>query len=246
MKFGLIGYPLSHSFSKVYFTSKFESLGVGDFIYELYPLETIEEFPALLRSDVFGWNVTIPYKSAIITYLNDVDAQAMKIGAVNTIVRTGQNSWKGYNTDTRGFRHSLVSWIGKKDIPSRALVLGSGGSSKAVLFALKQLGVKSTVVSRNGNGNLSYADLTRAIIAEHTLIINTTPVGMTPDTFSCPDIPYQYLSTQHWVYDLIYNPANTLFLRQSEQMGAKTKNGLEMLHLQADYAWDIWKNYGKF
>ena len=246
MKFGLIGYPLSHSFSKEYFTSKFESLGLGDFKYELYPLETIEEFPALLRSDVFGWNVTIPYKSAIITYLNDVDAQAMKIGAVNTIVRTGQNSWKGYNTDTRGFRDSLVSWIGKKDIPSRALVLGSGGSSKAVLFALKMLGVKSTVVSRNGNGYLAYADLTQAIIADHPLIINTTPVGMTPNTFSCPDIPYQYLSTQHWVYDLIYNPANTLFLRQSEQMGAKTKNGLEMLQLQADYAWDIWKKYGKF
>lgn len=246
MKFGLIGYPLSHSFSKEYFTSKFASLGLGDFKYELYPLETIEEFPALLRSDVFGWNVTIPYKSAIITYLNDVDAQAMKIGAVNTIVRTGQNSWKGYNTDTRGFRDSLVSWIGKKDIPSRALVLGSGGSSKAVLFALRMLGVKSTVVSRNGNGYLAYADLTQAIIADHPLIINTTPVGMTPNTFSCPDIPYQYLSTQHWVYDLIYNPANTLFLRQSEQMGAKTKNGLEMLQLQADYAWDIWKKYGKF
>ena len=246
MKFGLIGYPLSHSFSKEYFTSKFESLGLGDFIYELYPLETIEEFPAYLRSDVFGWNVTIPYKSAIISYLNEIDRDAIKIGAVNTILRTGQNSWKGFNTDTSGFRDSLVSWIGKKDIPSRALVLGSGGSSKAVLFALRMLGVKSTVVSRNGNGYLSYADLTQAIIAAHPLIINTTPVGMSPDQYSCPDIPYQYLSTQHWVYDLIYNPANTLFLRQSEQMGAKTKNGLEMLQLQADYAWDIWKKYGKF
>ncbi len=246
MKFGLIGYPLGHSFSREYFSRKFEQLGLGEFRYELYPIATIQELPALLRSDVFGWNVTIPYKSDIINYLNDIDPQAMKIGAVNTIVRTGQNSWKGYNTDTRGFRDSFVSWIGKMDIPSKALVLGSGGSSKAVVFALKMLGVKSTVVSRNGDGYVSYEDLTQAVIADHSLIINTTPVGMSPDTFSCPDIPYQYLSTQHWVYDLIYNPANTLFLRQSEQMGAKTKNGLEMLQLQADYAWDIWKNYGKF
>lgn len=246
MKFGLIGYPLGHSFSKEYFTGKFEHLGLGDFAYELYPVATTEELPTILRSDVFGWNVTIPYKSAIINYLNELDAQALKIGAVNTIVRTGLNSWKGFNTDTRGFKDSLVNWIGMKDIPAKALVLGSGGSSKAVLYALKMLGIKSKVVSRNGNGHLSYADLTQDNMGDHLLIINTTPVGMSPDQFSCPDIPYQYLTTQHWVYDLIYNPANTLFLRQSEQMGAKTKNGLEMLHLQADYAWEIWKNYGRF
>ncbi len=246
MKFGLIGYPLGHSFSQEYFTRKFEQLGLNDFTYDLYPTATIQELPAILRSDVFGWNVTIPYKSAIISYLNELDAQALKIGAVNTIVRTGLYSWKGFNTDTNGFRDSLVSWIGVKDIPARALVLGSGGSSKAVLYALNILGIKSTVVSRKGNGSLCYADLTKEIIADHTLIINTTPVGMSPNQYSCPDIPYQYLTAQHWVYDLIYNPANTLFLRQSEQMGAKTKNGLEMLHLQADYAWDIWKNYGKF
>jgi len=246
MKFGLIGYPLGHSFSKEYFTRKFEHLGLGDFTYELYPIATIDELPGILRSDVYGWNVTIPYKSAIISYLNELDAQALRIGAVNTIVRTGLNSWKGFNTDTSGFRDSLVSWIGARDIPARALVLGSGGSSKAVLYALKMLGIKSTVVSRKGISYLCYADLTQEILANHPLIINTTPVGMSPDQYSCPDIPYQYLTTQHWVYDLIYNPANTLFLRQSEQMGAKTKNGLEMLHLQADYAWDIWKNYGKF
>jgi len=246
MKFGLIGYPLSHSFSKEYFTKKFEHLGLGDFTYGLYPIGTIEELPAILRSEVFGWNVTIPYKSSIISYLNDMDAQALKIGAVNTIVHTGQNSWKGFNTDTNGFKDSLVRWIGLKDIPAKALILGSGGSSKAVLYTLKMLGVKATVVSRMGNGDIAYTDLTQEWMADCQLIINTTPVGMLPDQFSCPDIPYQYLTTQHWVYDLIYNPSNTLFLRQSEQMGAKTKNGLEMLHLQADYAWDIWKNYGKF
>lgn len=246
MKFGLIGYPLGHSFSKEYFTSKFEHLGLRDFTYELYPIASIKELPALLRSDVFGWNVTIPYKSAVISYLNEIDGQAMQIGAVNTVVRTGLNSWKGFNTDSRGFRDSLMSWIGSKDLPVKALVLGSGGSSKAVLYALNMQGVKSTVVSRKGNGDISYADLTQELMADHRLIINTTPVGMSPDQYSCPAIPYQYLTTQHWVYDLIYNPPNTLFLRQSEQMGAKTKNGLEMLHLQADYAWDIWKNYGKF
>lgn len=246
MKFGLIGYPLGHSFSKEYFTSKFDHLGFGDFTYKLYPIASAKELPALLRSDVFGWNVTIPYKSAIISYLNEIDGQAQQIGAVNTIVRTGLNSWKGFNTDTRGFKDSLVSWIGLKDLPAKALVLGSGGSSKAVLFALNMLGVKSTVVSRRGNGFITYTDLTQDLMADCQLIINTTPVGMSPDQYSCPDIPYQYLTKQHWVYDLIYNPANTLFLRQSEEMGAKTKNGLEMLHLQADYAWDIWKNYGKF
>lgn len=246
MKFGLIGYPLGHSFSQEYFTRKFEHLGYRDFTYGLYPVRTIEELPAILRSTVFGWNVTIPYKSAIISYLNDMDAQALQIGAVNTIVRTGLNSWKGFNTDARGFQNSLVSWIGLKNIPPRALVLGSGGSSKAVLYVLNILGVKSTVVSRMGKGDISYADLTQDLMADCQLIINTTPVGMSPDPYSCPAIPYQYLTTQHWVYDLIYNPPNTLFLRQSEQQGAKTKNGLEMLHLQADCAWDIWKNYGKF
>lgn len=246
MKFGLIGYPLGHSFSKEYFTRKFEHLSLSDFAYALYPVSTVEELPGILRSDVFGWNVTIPYKSVIIRYLNEMDTEALKIGAVNTIVRTGLNSWKGFNTDTSGFKDSLMGWIGMKDIPVRALVLGSGGSAKAVLYALKILGIKSTVVSRQGNGYISYAEVTQQLMADCQLIINTTPVGMSPDQYSCPDIPYQYLTTQHWVYDLIYNPANTLFLRQSEQMGAKTKNGLEMLHLQADYAWDIWKKYGKF
>lgn len=246
MKFGLIGYPLGHSFSREYFTRKFEHLGLGDFGYELYPVATIEELPAILRSDVFGWNVTIPYKSAIISYINEVETEALKIGAVNTIVRTGINSWRGFNTDTHGFKDSLMGWIGKKDIPARALVLGSGGSAKAVVHALKVLGIKSIIVSRRGNGNRTYAEVTKQLIGDCQLIINTTPVGMAPDLYSCPDIPYQYLTTQHWVYDLIYNPANTLFLRQSEEMGAKTKNGLEMLHLQAEYAWDIWKKYGKF
>lgn len=246
MKFGLTGYPLGHSFSKEYFTIKFEQLGLSDFTYDLYPVSAIEELPSVLRNDVFGWNVTIPYKSAIIRYLNEMDRQALQIGAVNTIVRTGLNSWKGYNTDTIGFKDSLVSWFGMTDMPGRALVLGSGGSSKAVVYALKTLGIKTTVVSREGNNVITYADLTQQLMADCHLIINTTPVGMSPDHFSYPQIPYQYLTAQHWVYDLIYNPSNTLFLMQSEQMGAKTKNGLEMLQLQADCAWQIWKNYGKF
>lgn len=246
MKFGLIGYPLSHSFSKGYFTEKFHHLGLEQFTYELMPMAHIEEVTTLLRGDFFGLNVTIPYKQSVIPYLNDIDPVALKIGAVNTLVRIGQYSWKGFNTDSIGFLRSLKEWIGMRQIPAKALILGSGGASRAVAAALASLGIKYKVVSRSGKGDLGYDELTAGIMNDHLLIINTTPVGMYPDVELYPSIPYQYLCTQHWVYDLIYNPANTLFLQQSQQMGAKTKNGLDMLHLQADCAWSIWKNYGKF
>lgn len=246
MKFGLIGYPLSHSFSKDHFTEKFRQLGLNRFSYDLMPIAHIEEVSTILRSDVFGLNVTIPYKQSVMGYINEIDPIAFKIGAVNTLVRTGQYSWKGYNTDSFGFLRSLKEWIGLSQIPAKALILGSGGASRAVAAALSSLGIKYKIVSSSGKGDLGYDELTSGIMIDHLLIINTTPVGMYPHVELYPSIPYQYLCTQHWVYDLIYNPANTLFLQQSQQMGAKTKNGLDMLHLQADCAWSIWKNYGKF
>jgi len=246
MKFGLIGYPLSHSFSKAYFTEKFHQLGLDQFTYDLLPIAHIEEVSTILRSDVFGLNVTIPYKQSVIQYINDIDPVALKIGAVNTLVRTGKYSWKGFNTDSIGFLRSLKDWIGVSQIPAKALILGSGGASRAVAAALSGLGIKYKVVSHSGSGDLGYHELTSGIMMDHLLIINTTPLGMYPDVDLYPSIPYQCLCTQHWVYDLIYNPANTLFLQKSQQTGARTKNGLDMLHLQADYAWSIWKNYGKF
>lgn len=246
MRFGLIGYPLSHSFSKAYFTDKFSQYGLTDFSYDLFPIPRIEEVYDVLQSDVMGLNVTIPYKTSILAYLNDIHPQAFQIGAVNTIARTGQYSWKGFNTDASGFRQCIQQWFGKNPLPARALILGSGGTSKAVAFILADLGINAMVVSSSGKGDLSYRDLSNEVMDDHLLIVNTTPLGMHPDILSCPEIPYEYLTSQHWVFDVIYNPANTLFLTRSQQMGARTKNGLDMLHLQADHAWAIWKNYGNF
>ena len=246
MKFGLIGYPLSHSFSKTYFTEKFRHDGLVNFSYELLPLMGESAIQEILRRDFFGLNVTIPYKTAIINYLNDIDQVALKIGAVNTIVRIGKNSWKGFNTDVLGFRESLVNWYAGNRFPTHALVLGSGGSSKAVCSVLHQLGIDASIVSRGGKDHYTYQDLSREIIQKHLLIINATPIGMMPDDLLFPAIPYEYITSKHRVFDLIYNPANTLFLRLSEEKGAMTKNGLDMLYKQADHAWSIWKNYGKF
>ncbi len=246
MKFGLIGYPLGHSFSQAWFTDKFRLLGLSGFTYSTFPIAAIDEVGALLHSDLFGLNVTIPYKQSILGYINDIDETAWKIGAVNTLVRTGQYSWKGYNTDVIGFRQSLKNWIGPADMPDRALILGSGGASLAVQYALRTLGIKFKVVSASGHGDLDYSSLTEQLFQSHTLIINTTPLGMTPAEDTCPSIPYAWISPQHWAFDLVYNPANTLFLRRCQQMGARTKGGLDMLHNQADQAWEIWKSYGKF
>jgi shikimate dehydrogenase len=158
----------------------------------------------------------------------------------------GHHSWNGFNTDATGFKESLVRWLGSNEYPSRALVLGAGGASKAVVYVLHQLGIEVSIVSRRFIGKYTYAELSRQIIEYHQLIINTTPVGMHPHADQLPQIPYAALTPDHWLYDLIYNPGNTLFLTRGEQAGAMTKNGLEMLHLQADHAWAIWKNYGKF
>jgi shikimate dehydrogenase len=195
---------------------------------------------------LFGFNVTIPYKTAIIPYLNQLDRDAWTIGAVNTVVRTGAYSWKGYNTDACGFEQSLLRWMSQGRLPEKALLLGSGGASKAVAFVLHRLEVPYAVVSRDVTGDIRFGELTEEMIREHPLIINTTLLGMAPDTGTCPPIPYEGITADHWLYDLVYNPANTLFLTRGQQKGARIMNGLDMLHLQADHAWQIWKSYGKF
>ncbi len=246
MKFGLIGYPLGHSFSQSFFETKFDQEGLSGFTYDNFSLENLDSVRSLLHSDIFGLNVTIPYKSAIMDYLNEIDDVAFKIGAVNTLVRTHTDSWKGYNTDWSGFKESLIAWMRGHPVPGHALILGTGGASKAIRFALHQLGIITSTVSSQGNGDYAYEGLTEELVRDHLLLINATPVGMMPETERAPLIPYEALTSRHWLFDLIYNPANTLFLAQGAQMGARTKNGLDMLHLQAEHAWLIWKKYGKF
>jgi shikimate dehydrogenase len=246
MKFGLIGYPLAHSYSKTFFETKFQSFGLTDFSYDNYEIENIEDVSSILRKDIFGLNVTIPHKENILNYINQIDLTALQIGAVNTLVRTSQYSWKGYNTDYSGFKSSLEEWMKGYEFPKRALILGTGGAAKAVYYALTQLGIKPTMISRSVKGGFTYEDLTDEMIKNHLLIVNATPVGMEPQTDESPSLPYDSLTKDHWLYDLIYNPTNTLFLRRGEQAGAFTKNGLDMLHLQAEHAWMIWKSYGKF
>lgn len=244
--FGLIGYPLTHSFSKGYFSDKFSRENLNDCQYNNYPIENIGLLPDILTSnpDIVGLNVTIPYKEKVIPFLNDISTEAKEIGAVNTIRITRSNSMlllKGFNTDVWGFSESLQPLL--KDQHKSALVLGTGGASKAVKFALKRLGIAITSVSRNkSEDSLTYEELTKDIIHQHKLIINTTPLGTFPKTDKYPPIPYQYLSSQHLLYDLVYNPAVTAFLGQGLNYHCETKNGLEMLYLQAEKAWKIWNS----
>lgn len=243
--YGLIGYPLGHSFSAKYFNNKFAQEGI-DNSYCLFPLKSIEELIDLLNNkpSLQGLNVTIPYKEKVISYLQNISPEAKAIGAVNVINITSSNTGRapilsGYNTDWKGFSLSLIPLLSEK-IKS-ALVLGTGGASKAVIFALKKLGIQAKSVSRNKSENcLTYSELTQEVIKRHLLIVNTTPLGMSPDIASFPDIPYQYLTEQHICYDLVYNPQVTEFMKKSEANGAKVKNGLEMLHLQAELSWEIW------
>ena len=238
--FGLIGFPLSHSFSEKFFSEKFEREDIEDCKYELYPLENIEDIRLLfeVNKDLKGLNVTIPYKESVIEYLDDLDDIAQKIGAINCI-KIDEIQRVGYNTDYAGFRDSLKPLLKKHH--TQALVLGTGGASKAVMYALQELGISTTLVSRKtGAAQLTYADINKEIIDNHTIIINCSPVGMYPDINQCPDIPYQFINSAHILYDLVYNPGKTMFLQHGEKQGATIKNGLEMLELQAEYAWEIW------
>lgn len=246
-QYGLLGYPLSHSFSKGYFTEKFRSEQI-DAVYENFALPSITELPELIAYSPFlaGINVTIPYKQAVIPYLDALDPTAEAVGAVNVVrvLRPTDDELRlvGYNTDVVGFRESirpLVSVLGAESL--RALVLGTGGASKAIVFGLKQLGVESVLVSRKpAPGLLSYEELTPGMYETFRIIVNTTPLGMSPKVDTCPPLDYSLLGPEHLLFDAVYNPKKTLFLQRGEARGSTIKNGLEMLHLQAEAAWNIW------
>ena len=243
-KFGLIGKDISYSFSKKYFTEKFQKLGLNSYKYSNYDIPEIEEFPFILyhKEDGFrGFNVTIPYKQSIIKYLDEVESDAKEIGAVNTIKVTKNNNLVGYNTDVYGFQNSIESLLQKHH--KKALILGTGGASKAVAYALLKLGIKYEFVSRNVSDNgFLYSGLTKQIIEEHTVIINCTPLGTHPNIENSPNIPYQFITNKHLLFDLIYNPSETKFLQEGKKRGATIKNGLEMLELQAEKSWEIWNS----
>ena len=238
--YGLIGYPLSHSFSKKYFTEKFLKEGITDARYELFPLAQISELSQLLtsRPDLCGLNVTIPYKEQLHSFLHEENDVVAATGACNCI-RIKDGKLKGFNTDVIVFEKSLLGlW---KPSQKKALVLGTGGASKAVLFVLKKLGIESQLVSRNPSvGSIGYKDVTKEIIKDHLLIINTTPAGMYPHADECPPLPYDAIGAQHFLFDLIYNPDKTLFLKKGEERGAAIQNGYDMLIIQAEESWKIW------
>lgn len=237
--FGLIGYPLSHSFSAQFFKDKFAKEGITDAVYELYPITSLAAFPALVTNHrLSGLNVTIPYKQEVIAYLDEVSPVVAVIGACNCIhIRNGRSM--GYNTDVIGFAQSLRPLL--KPHHRAALVLGTGGAAKAVIYVLKQMGIEYlSVSSSNKEGSISYESLDKDILQRHTIIINTTPLGMYPHVDKLPPVPYQYIDNSHLLYDLIYNPAETVFLREGKARGATIKNGLEMLIIQAEESWKIW------
>ncbi len=241
--YGLIGYPLIHSFSKEYFNSKFEAEGLNA-EYVNFQIPSINELREVISgtANLSGLNVTIPYKEKVIAYLDELDACAAEIGAVNVIKfvqRRGKLKLKGYNSDWKAFAQTLEGLL--KPCHRKALILGTGGASKAVAYALKILGVEYQFVSRTPkNGMLAYEDLEENVIQDHTIIINTTPLGMYPNIDNFPPIPYEYLTPNHLLYDLLYNPERTTFMKKGEEYGAEVKNGLEMLLLQAFIGWQIW------
>ena len=240
--YGLIGYPLSHSFSRKYFSEKFVREGIPDSQYELFPIETIEQFPALLAAypNLQGLNVTIPYKQQIIPFLDSLDESAAAVGAVNVIKFSG-TQLIGYNSDVFGFESSLLSFLQEnRATPEHALILGTGGAAKAVVFVLQKLNIPYSIASRQPqDGQVSYEEV-HAHIEGFPLIINTTPLGMAPKVESCPDLPYDQLKRGHLLYDLVYNPETTEFMKRGLANGLPVKNGLEMLYGQAEKAWEIW------
>lgn len=244
-KYGLIGYPLKHSFSIGYFNEKFKSENI-DAEYVNFEIPSINDFMEVIEEhpNLRGLNVTIPYKEQVIPFLDELDPDTAKIGAVNVIKIIKQPKGKvrliGYNSDIIGFTNSIQPLL--QEHHKRALILGTGGASKAVYRGLQNLGIDCIFVSRShkANGTLTYQELTPEIIAMYTIIVNCTPLGMYPNVDSCPDIPYELLTSNHLLYDLLYNPNVTLFMKKGEERGAVTKNGLEMLLLQAFAAWEIW------
>lgn len=240
-KFGLIGKNIGYSFSKKFFTEKFKNEAFPH-SYENFDIDSIALFPEIISKNeaLKGLNVTIPYKEEILPFLDDLDSEAKQIGAINTIKVSG-NKLIGYNTDHFGFQKSLEKFLPLQN--KKALILGTGGASKAVAFALKNLGFEYKFVSRKENTDaLSYTSLSKRIIKNHLLIVNCTPLGTFPNIDDCPTIPYQYLTKHHLLFDLIYNPAETEFLNRGKNNGAMIINGLDMLRFQAEKAWQIWNS----
>ncbi|SFG57313.1 shikimate dehydrogenase family protein [Pedobacter insulae] len=244
MTFGLIGYPLSHSFSKKFFSEKFKNEQISDCVYELFPIEYAGSVSSIVQENpsLRGLNVTIPHKVAVMSLLDELDSAAAEIGAVNCISVTRQNGevfLKGFNTDAYGFAESLKPLLEQQH--QKALIFGDGGAAKAVKYVLGQLGIPFLVVVRKPTANaILYDAVTTELLNEYKLLINTTPLGMSPNQDSFPPIPYQALSEAHLAYDLVYNPEETVFLTKAKEQGAKVKNGLEMLYLQAERSWYIW------
>lgn len=244
-KLGLLGKNISYSFSAAYFKKKFEIEQIDNVSYENFDIEDISLFPDLIKNTtgLKGLNVTIPYKEAVIPFLNKLSKKAKEIGAVNTIRVTKNNKLVGYNTDCYGFKNSIKPFL--RPHHKNALILGTGGASKAIAYSLKKLNIHYNYVSRNiKNGvDFTYNTLTKDTIKEHQIIINCTPLGTFPDIDMCPDIPYKAITKDHILFDLIYNPEETKFLKLGNQQQATTINGLNMLKLQAEKAWSIWKLY---
>ncbi|MEI7596565.1 MAG: shikimate dehydrogenase [Bacteroidota bacterium] len=246
MQFGLIGKKLSHSFSPIIFEEKFLKSNI-EASYHLFEIEKIDDFGAILSNNpnLRGLNITIPYKQEIIPFLTSVSSEVKSIQAVNTVVINRNNNeieTIGYNTDVYGFEHSIKPFLEMHH--HRALIIGTGGASKAVYYVLKNIGIDCLFVSRNPkkNNEVSYQQLNKFIFDNHYLIVNTSPVGMFPNSDEFPDIPYQYITDKHLCYDLIYNPADTQFLIKSKQVGATIMNGWQMLNFQAEKAWQIWND----
>ncbi|UAM98629.1 shikimate dehydrogenase [Polaribacter litorisediminis] len=242
--FGLLGKNISYSFSRGYFTKKFEKLNLKNHKYVNFDLQKIEDFPTVIEQhkDLKGINVTIPYKQDVIPFLDKLDKTAEEIGAVNTIKFTKRGNLKGYNSDVVGFENSIIPLLKKHH--KKALILGTGGASKAIAYAFKKNKIACKLVSRNPKGNkeISYQSLTQKIMEKYTIIVNATPLGTFPDIEKYPNIPYQFITKNHILYDLIYNPELTMFLSKGKENGAVIKNGSEMLELQAEESWRIWNN----
>ncbi|TBN06423.1 shikimate dehydrogenase [Hyunsoonleella flava] len=241
-KLGLLGKNISYSFSRNYFKNKFEKENITGVSYENFDIESISSFPEIINNTegLKGLNVTIPYKEAVIPYLDKLNKKAKAIGAVNTIKVTKKGKLVGYNTDCYGFINSLKPFL--KKYHKKALILGTGGASKAVVYTLRERGITCHYVSRTTKNNVkfTYHDLDDGIISKYQIIINCSPVGTFPDIENCPKIPYEAITKKHILFDLIYNPEETTFLRLGKQKGATVINGLNMLKLQAEKAWSIW------
>jgi len=243
-KYGLIGYPLGHSFSISYFNQKFQDENI-DAVYENYEIPSIDELPEVLSSnpELKGINVTIPYKEKVLPFLDSISPEARAIGAVNVIRvshKGNKTILKGYNSDVIGFTKSIEPMLDKK-LHQKALILGTGGASKAIDYGLRNLGLETVFVSRYERpGTIQYKNITPEVVKEYNVIINCTPLGMYPKTEVCPELPYEAMDNHTILYDLIYNPDETLFMKRGAEYGANVKNGLEMLLLQAFSSWEFW------